>query len=245
MAKKNVVIDRMRQLIPRALRLGLSDYFLSLTGGYSVQSFSQEGEDRILLRYLAGREGGFYIDVGAHHPHRYSNTYLFYRMGWSGVNIDARPGSMNAFKKFRPRDINIECGISNEEAVLDYYVFNEQALNGFDIKLSIEREEKYEQFYITDSLQVPVRPLSSVLKEYVPSYQKIDFLSIDVEGLDYEVLLSNDWAAFRPEFVLVEILKTDIVSFQASKTAKFMSKLGYVLVAKTYNTYFFRDSALG
>lgn len=53
---------------------------------------------------------GFYVDVGAHHPMRFSNTYFFYRMGWSGINIDAMPGSMKEFKKYRRRDINLELG---------------------------------------------------------------------------------------------------------------------------------------
>ena len=81
------------------------------------RSYSQEGEDRILLMPFENCKDGFYV---AHHPTRYSNTYLFYRMGWSGINIDAAPGSMNLFKKKRPRDINLEVAISDREEELTF-----------------------------------------------------------------------------------------------------------------------------
>ena len=58
--------------------------------------YSQEGEDMILGKIFSGQKHGFYVDVGAHHPLRFSNTYLFYLKGWRGINIDAMPGSMVA-----------------------------------------------------------------------------------------------------------------------------------------------------
>ena len=64
-------------------------------------SWSQEGEDRILYRIFEQQPVGFYVDVGAHHPKRFSNTYFFYRRGWRGINIDAMPGSMKNFEKLK------------------------------------------------------------------------------------------------------------------------------------------------
>ena len=77
--------------------------------------YSQNGEDLILNRFLENKEKGFFIDVGAHHPIRFSNTYLFYKKGWSGINIDAMPGSMTKFNKIRPKDINIAHRLSTVE----------------------------------------------------------------------------------------------------------------------------------
>ena len=77
-------------------------------------SYSQEGEDLVLARYFA-KSSLIYVDVGAHHPTRYSNTYLFYSQGWRGINIDAMPGSMDAFRRDRPRDINIEALVSTSK----------------------------------------------------------------------------------------------------------------------------------
>ena len=98
---------------------------------YSTLSYSQEGEDLILKRLFDGQKKGLYVDVGAHHPKRFSNTYLFYKMGWRGINIDAMPGSMEKFKEVRPEDINIEAAISDKDELLTYYIFNESALNTF------------------------------------------------------------------------------------------------------------------
>jgi hypothetical protein len=74
-------------------------------------SYAQEGEDMVLRRIFEDQPLGFYVDVGAHHPVRFSTTYFFYRRGCRGINIDATPGSMDAFRRLRPRDINLEVAI--------------------------------------------------------------------------------------------------------------------------------------
>ncbi len=71
-------------------------------------SYSQEGEDLILQRFFETKENGFYIDVGAHNPTRFSNTFIFYLKGWRGINIEPTPGSKTAFDSVRPKDLNIE-----------------------------------------------------------------------------------------------------------------------------------------
>src|SRR5581483_8094739 len=85
--------------------------------------YSQEGEDLLLARLFDGQKKGFYVDVGAHHPFRFSNTYLLYLNGWRGINIDAMPGSMAAFRKLRPRDINIECMVSQDPRPLRFFQY--------------------------------------------------------------------------------------------------------------------------
>jgi hypothetical protein len=87
---------------------------------YARESYSQEGEDMLLERFLEHRHSGFYVDVGAHHPRRFSNTYRLYRRGWRGLNIDANPGSMALFRHVRPRDINIEAAVSSVPQQLTY-----------------------------------------------------------------------------------------------------------------------------
>ena len=82
---------------------------------YALKSYSQEGEDMILMRLFENQKMGFYVDVGAHHPKRFSNTYFFYKLGWKGINVDAMPGSMTAFNRIRARDINIEKPVSNKK----------------------------------------------------------------------------------------------------------------------------------
>ena len=202
-----------------------------------LRSFGQNGEDLILDRMLEKEEAGFYVDVGAHHPVRFSNTYLFYRRGWRGINIDAQPGSMRLFRKHRPRDINIECGVAARAGTLSYFRFNEPALNTFD-----ESEAKLKDvapYRIVDRVEVGVRPLRDLLAEFLPAGQAIDFMSVDVEGLDAEVLGSNDWNRFRPRIVLAETLRTDILAIASCPTVRLLGEVGYKPVAKAYNTTFF------
>ena len=210
---------------------------------FSVCAWSQEGEDQILRRLFEEKATGLYVDVGAHHPRRFSNTYLFYKLGWRGINIDAMPGSMHAFRKVRPHDINLEIGIAEQKAELDFYIFNEPALNGFQRNLSQERHVSESAYQIKDIIKVDVVPLHEVLDQYMPSGQSIDFMSVDVEGLDLQVLKSNDWKRYRPTYVLAEALGSSFDEVEKSEVGQFMLEKGYSLYAKCVNTVFFREKA--
>lgn len=202
--------------------------------------YGQDGEDLILNRLLEGKANGFFVDVGAHHPVRFSNTYLFYKRGWRGINIDAMPGSMEEFRRIRPRDINIECGIAEERGSLTYHCFNEPALNTFDPH---EAERKNRPPYkLTDSILVNVDRLETILDRYLPDGQQIDFLNVDVEGKDEEVLRSNNWTRFRPRFVLAETLRTDMLNMNCCPIVRFLQTVGYSPISKANNTSFFERS---
>lgn len=202
------------------------------------RSYSQEGEDRILDRLFGSQPEGFYVDVGAHHPMRFSNTYLFYRRGWRGVNIDATPGSMRLFDKYRSRDTNIEVGIGLAPGVVPFYVFNEPALNSFDRELA---ESRIAPYHIEKVIDVEVLPLSKVLCGHVPHETVPSFLTVDVEGRDLEVLRSNDWSAFRPTYVLAESLATTTMAEAiGGPVSRLMSSVGYEPIAKTANTVFYQ-----
>lgn len=207
---------------------------------YHNLSFSQEGEDMILSKIFGTKNTGFYVDVGAHHPQRFSNTYRFYLRGWRGINIDAMPGSMDLFKELRPEDINLEAAISDSAQELTYYMFDEPALNGFSPEIAANRAGS-SRWQLLETRFIKTQTLADILDQYLPLEQKIDFLSIDVEGLDYQVLASNDWQKYRPKVVLVEELKTPLSNLALdSKAANLMQKNGYELLAKTFNTSFYQ-----
>lgn len=206
--------------------------------GYSIKSYSQEGEDMILRRIFENQRTGFYVDVGAHHPFRFSNTYHFYKQGWRGINIDAMPDSMELFKKFRSRDVNLEVPIGNGNQVLTYFAFNEPALNGFSEKISRERHGK-NGYFIQQEIKLKISKLSSVLDKHLPQEVKIDFLSIDVEGLDFDILQSNDWVKYKPKCILVEILASSLHEIENREITIFLKKFGYIVFAKAMNTVFF------
>lgn len=194
-----------------------------------------------MQRVFENKADRFYVDVGAHHPRRFSNTYLFCASGWRGINIDAMPGSMASFNKERSRDINVEVGVGLSECQLDYFVFNEPALNGFSKELSNERHNSNSVYQIKGIVKVSVLPLSLLLDRYLPEGQNIDFMSVDVEGLDFEVLKSNDWTRYRPKFVLAEILNSGLHEIEQSNVGKLMVDSGYLIYAKCMNTVFFRS----
>jgi len=207
---------------------------------HGVISYSQEGEDRILLRLFEHQSAGFFIDVGAHHPIRFSNTYAFYRRGWTGINIEPRPGSMMLFQKFRPNDISLEIGVADTNGTMIYHQFDEPALNSFDPAMA-EEHSASGRYHIINKQPVPVKPLKAILDEHLPPGTPIDFMNVDVEGLDMAVIASNDWSRYRPRVVLAESLGMGINEVISSPLCDYMVKQGYGLYAKTCHTTFYKN----
>lgn len=228
----------IKKLLPPKLIERLTSFKNHRFDGYSIKSYSQEGEDMILRRIFENQKVGFYVDVGAHHPFRFSNTYYFYKQGWQGINIDAMPGSMELFRRFRSRDINLEIPISNGEQVLTYFAFNEPALNSFSEELSRERDGK-NGYFIQQEIKLKTSKLSSVLDKQLPNGTEIDLLSIDVEGLDLDILRSNDWNKYKPKIILVEILGNSFSDIENGEIAIFLKQYGYIVFAKAMYTVFF------
>lgn len=211
----------------------------NLFDGYALKSYSQEGEDMILRRIFDEQEKGFYVDVGASHPKRFSNTYHFYKKGWQGINIDATPGSMSVFRKYRPRDVNLEIAISSHNEVTKYYIFNDPALNTFNESLALNRDGK-NNYKITQIIELQTHTLKEILDEYLSHKQEIDFLNVDVEGMDLKVLESSDWQKYTPKVVLCEALSSELDDIKNDTTYKFLESKGYSLQAKTFNTLIFK-----
>lgn len=182
---------------------------------------------------------GFYVDVGAHHPYRFSNTMHFYNNGWKGINIEPTPGAIRLFNIFRKRDINLNLGIAAIAGILPFYCFAEPALNSFSLAYSENRSAATTQYAIVKTIPVETIPLSQVFEKYLPPGQQIDFLTIDAEGLDMEVLQSNNWSKYLPLFVMVEAC-LDIQMVTQSEIFHYMIARNYKLVAVTARTLFFK-----
>lgn len=228
-----------RAIVParvlEATRRGLErlDPFVNL-------AYSQDGEDMILRRLFERQERGFYVDVGAHHPFRFSTTCYFHRRGWRGLNIDPNPEAIAAFARARPADTNVCVGVSDMTGDLSFHFFNEPALNTFDADLAAERAQ-LPGYRLLETRTVPVRRLNDLLATYLPPGQGIDFLSIDVEGMDLPVLRSNDWNRFRPHFLLVEAHERTVLAIENDPINVFALAAGYRLIAKTLNTLIYED----
>lgn len=239
-----MIVRFLNLIIPHRVFIKLRYFKNNYFDGYALKSYSQEGEDMILRRIFETQRTGFYVDVGAHHPKRFSNTFFFYKKGWRGMNIDAMPGSMRDFDKFRSRDINIEQPISDKKEMLTYYAFNEPALNGFSKAISDERNG-LEGYKVLFKKELETKTLDEVLNTNLPDdFDQIDFLTIDVEGLDFQVLKSISLDRYRPKIILVEILKTTFTDLQDHEVTKYLENYGYAICAKTVNTVLFSSCML-
>jgi FkbM family methyltransferase len=201
--------------------------------------FSQEGEDIILDKVFFDKKNGFYVDIGAHHPVNFSNTYKYYLRGWSGINVDAMPGSMQPFKINRPRDINLEMGVSDNGGVLTFNVFDKPGLNTFDKEIA-EKHALELNAKLRQKIDVHTAPLAEILDMHIPEGREIDFMSIDVEGFDLKVLKSNNWDKYKPMVILVESIDASIDSILQSDIYQFLKARGYDLISKTFHTIIFK-----
>jgi FkbM family methyltransferase len=224
----------------KSIKKALSKYLPVNYFAYS-KSYSQDGEDMILKAIYEQKKGykGFFVDVGAHHPVRYSNTNYFYKRGWKGINIEPTPSAIGAFNTFRKRDINLNIGIGPEKTKLRFYCFNEPALNSFSEEVSKRIDAESAKYKIIKELDIDVLPLGDVLDQHLPANITIDFLSIDVEGLDYQVLLSNNWDKYKPSVILVEE-NVNVDELNNSPIYKFLKDKGYTFFAKTLRTCVYR-----
>jgi len=202
--------------------------------------FSQSGEDGV-LNFLCSPMG-FYIDVGAHHPFRYSNTHMLYRRGWRGINIDPIPGAKIAFDRFRPGDTNLEMGVGLKKKRARYYSFEEGCFNTLDSSLAKKYiKEKVSKFLGVKFIEI--LPLRWICKQYVPAGRKIDLLSVDAEGMDTEILRSHDWRRYRPRHVVVEYHHEKYTN--KKNPCIYLRNRGYRLVAQTPFSAIFQDSTKG
>lgn len=227
---------KIKKYIPKKLKHFVKARFLAINSFFvdgNNLTFSQGGEDRILNNIFHGKRNGFYVDIGAFNPIILSNTYYFYRfLGWSGINIDAMPGSMKQFNKIRKRDINLEMGISLDDRPLTFNIIDElNSMNSFSLD--------YLQLQDVDiskvkKIEVKTQKLSDVLTSYVPEGKVIDFMTIDCEGLDYDILCSNNWDRFKPKAICIEIVADNIDLLKTNKSYNFLLNEGYKPVAVTY-----------
>ena len=208
-------------------------------------AFGQFGEDLVIEGILQthGRiRNGTYVDVGAFHPFKYSNTAMLYKKyGWSGMNIDANKVAIDEFRLARPSDINLIALCGEDQSEREYVYFDHPGVNSADKKM-IERQTRdsspfKETFRETRFSQ----RLSELLDRHFEPNRKVDFLSVDAEGMDLEVLNSNNWAKYRPFLIAVETHGMDLEKLKDNDIFTYLHELGYKLVSHVFVTSLFID----
>lgn len=236
----------LKSLVPLGLKVAALRAIRRHALGFeeAEPSFSHCGEDRLLAYLFKRHPIGFYVDVGAYEPIASSNTFLFYLRGWRGINIDAFPGSMQAFLKLRPRDVNLELAVADKEAELIYYQIGEghHQMNGFSLDF---QSNLWADFGIRPEdvrrIPIPAQPLRSILARHLPPKQAIDFMAIDVEGLELPVLRSNDWDRYRPKALMIEHHPEMSPELFSQEAVAYLASRGYRLICKTPNELIFLE----
>lgn len=173
-------------------------------------SFSHFGEDRMVFSVLDEMTDGFFVDVGAFHPYKLSNTHLLRMHGWTGVNIEPNPKNFPLFEEECPNDINLNMAISAKHGSVDFMCNG--VLSGIVDESYLNNDSSPDGVEIPQVVTVATQPLSVVLENHLPKGREIDLLSVDCEGHDLAVLKSNDWNRFKPRVVVVEIHEQDTAS---------------------------------
>ena len=159
--------------------------------------------------------------------------------------MDAMSDAIELFRRRRPKDINMNVGVGAVPGELDYYQFPDHAYNTF-VKARVDELAREWGHNLVDGrdyhvCKVPVVTLKKLLDEHLPSGQNIDFLSVDAEGMDLEILKSNDWEKYRPDYVLAEV-EGSLSDAGGSEMVRFLRAVGYELVGRCVVTAIFKRS---
>jgi FkbM family methyltransferase len=167
----------------------------------TMTSYAQNREDVLLDRLFPRGLRGFYVDVGANDPVANSVTKHFYDLGWRGINVEPALAPFERLQEARPRDVNLNLGVSDHEDTLTFHEFPPgiSGVSTFSAELAAWHRERG---HASEERQVPVTTLAKICAEHVDG--EIDFLTIDVEGHEREVLEGGDWSRWRPKVVVVE-----------------------------------------
>ena len=199
--------------------------------------YSQSKEDIFVLKYFKNKKKGLYVDVGCHHPSRINNTFLLYKHGWRGVNIDMSKLSIDLFDVSRKEDVNIHSAVSTKNKIIDYYTNKNLFLSASIIQKKGSSKFKYKE-------KVSSKPLTKILDKTIYKDKQIDFLSIDAEGADYEVLKSLDFKKYKPKLITIENNEMIPEEYFQSEIFKLLEQNNYVFVNKVGVTNFFLIKSL-
>ena len=208
---------------------------------FKKKSFSQSGEDLLvnyLLNLIPGLDQKKYLDIGANHPFRLSNTALLYEQGGSGFLVEPDPYFAGLLRRKRPRDKVLQAGVHfSGETNASFYIMDSPTLNTFS------KEEMLRYVAMGHKLDSIIETKLMDINEILDMAGNLDFLNLDIEGLDYKVLEMIDWDSYRPKCICVET-----IPYERNKEPKknhqlinLMLSKGYVLYADTFINSIFVD----
>ena len=179
----------------------------------------------VVNRIFSKIKKGIYVDLGCNHPIKFNNTYLLYKRGWTGINIDSDEKSIKEFNKLRNKDININAIVSSENKSIKYYFYHDRsALNTVDAYLVKTRKVKPKKVLIKKTTT-----LNEIIHNSPYKDKKINFLSIDIENHEYEALKRFKFNKYKIDIIVIELLNTKIKKLETQNQS-----LDYILKSKIY-----------
>ena len=211
---------------PKFLNSILSRFENGELDEFAISSWAQAGEDLALERVFYGKNNGFYIDIGAHHPERFSITKCLNLRGWSGINVDGNLELIQEFEERRPADMNISAVVGSKSSY-QMYEFEERALSTID-------KERMESLVSIGRKLKKVETLKGMtLKDVfdrVPENTKVNLLNLDIEGSELDALRSGEFEKMDykrlPDWILIET-KPPLKSALEEPSVKYLIELGY------------------
>ena len=194
------------------------------------KSYSNWGIDMMADFFFREINKGVFIDIGCHHPMINNNTYPLYKRGWNGINIDIDYSAIDSFNFLRSKDTNIEIAVSDTIGNSDLFFYHNRAA-----KNTLSKEKGLEAKQIRS---IKTTTLNKIIQESFYKDQKINFLTIDVEGFELNVLRGFDFKKYKPDLVVLELIQggmteffhQNITNIQNSEIYLYMIKQDYKLV---------------
>ena len=186
--------------------------------------YANWGVDIVVDAIFKNKSRGIYIDIGCHHPLINNNTYILYKRGWSGINIDLDFSSIEMFNYFRPNDFNYKVALSSKKGEADLFFFHNRAPKN-TLNKTNGKGAKLIKKIKTDTLD-------NIIKHSKLSIKEIDFLSIDVEGNELEVLKGLNIKKYKPKVIVLELINKNTSSFYEQKINNIQKSLIYKYMIK-------------
>ena len=208
---------------------------------FKKKSYSAFGEDIEIKKHFKRNFNGFYVDVGCYHPIKGNNTLLLHQKGWTGINIDINKLSIELFNFCRPKDVNLNLSISKKKIEKIYYQKELSLLNSIKKK---QAKATFQGKILTKKIKSKF--LNEVLAQSKFRNKKIDFLDIDAEGADFEVMNTLNFKKYDPKLISVEIMPENLdlskMDIKNSIIYKFLIKKNYRLIWSNEFSVLFKKS---